>query len=205
MIFNKEEGSKRKPATFTFVLALLSIACSSVHAQSFFIRNPLESMGAQPHLSISGEVYANTKDVLLDFGIGIDDVGYDYTARLNFAFRPYTKTVLTEIEEKEWRQYFERLYIISLDLEKRFNFILFGDNNRFGPYLASKFGYFLSDYRGMSKHPNQGFKIIPAAGLGIQFDHSTFSLGYLFLNNGTDDLNGMLQFKYAFTFYKTNN
>lgn len=184
----------------TLLLVLTSI--TSGFSQSFFIRNPLEHMGAQPHFSLSGEVYANKKDVLLDFGIGMDDIGYDYTARLNFAFRPYTKRVLSEIEEKEWRQYWERLYIISLDLEKRFNFMIFGDNNRFGPYLATKIAYFLADYRGMSKHPNAGFKFIPSTGLGIQFGHSTYSLGYLFLNNGTDDLNGMLQFKYAYTFYK---
>lgn len=174
---------------------------TQINAQSFFIRNPLQSMGASPKFSISAESYFNSKDVYFDFGIGVDDIGYDYSARLNFGFRPYTKTVISEIAEKEFMQYWERSYIISLDLEKRFNFMVFGDDNRFGPYVASKVGFFLADYRGVSKHPSSGFKLIPSTGLNLKINHSSFSVGYLFLNNGSDELHHMLQLKYAFTFF----
>lgn len=167
------------------------------NAQMYF-HNPFEQGYFSPHLSISGETYFNTNDVLFDFGVGIDDRGWDYSAMLNVGFRPYIKKIRVE-NDNQLFQYRERIYFISLDLEKRFQFFNFGDRREVGMYVSSKFGYFFGSYRGVSDYPNNKWMIVPASGLSVQLKHAIFSLGYMNFNNESNSTNHMVQLKVALT------
>lgn len=180
-----------------FIL-IVSGSAHSLFSQMYF-HSPFEKGYFSPHFSISGETYFNGNDILLDLGIGLDDRGWDYSAMFNVGFRPFIKKIRVE-ENNQLFQYREKVYFISLDLEKRFHFFNIGDRREVGAYVSSKFGYFFGNYRGVSTYPNDRWMMVPATGLSVQLKHTIISLGYMNFNNKSNESNHMIQLKAALTF-----
>lgn len=182
------------------LLLILFGSIQSLQSQMYF-HSPFEQGYFSPHFSFSGETYFNANDMLLDIGVGLDDRGWDYSAMLNVGFRPFIKKIRVQ-EDNQLFQYRERVYFISLDLEKRFQFFNFGDRREAGLYVSSKIGYFFGNYRGVSEYPNNRWMIVPATGLSVQLKHAILSLGYMNFNNKSNATNHMVQLKAAFTLEK---
>ncbi|WP_234369145.1 hypothetical protein [Brumimicrobium mesophilum] len=140
----------------------------------------------------------NHEDFLLDFGLGFEELGYDFSASLNGSFRPYYKTVLLEESDNFYYQLQEKVFQFSIDLEKRFYFIQFMNSSKVGLYAMAKFGYFYGTYKGLSEDRNNGFAITPGAGLSWQFSKiSRINLGYLYLNQNPSSNPHMLNIKFS--------
>lgn len=181
-----------KQILFTFLIILGTH--QFLNSQTYF-HNPLEQGYFSPHFSVSGETYFNTNDFLFDFGIGLDDRGWDYSAMFNVGFRPFIKKIRVEGENNQLFQYREKVYFVSVDLEKRFQFFNFGDRKELGIYISSKLGYFFGNYRGVSEYPHNRWMMAPATGLSIQLKDAILSLGYMNFNNVSNESNNMIQLK----------
>jgi hypothetical protein len=156
------------------VLLLFSIAGS---AQKSTFSGYNEGVSIHPMMSFNNDF--NLQDWYLGASGGIEDIGYQWSAKLSFGFRPFKKSVQFQENDYIIRQYQEKKYFISLDLDKRFgHFNLFGVHTQF--FAGSKNGILLGTYAGTRKNPEPVWVIAPTAGICFNFDDATFvKLGYL--------------------------
>lgn len=182
-----------------FITFLFLVGSYSILTAQMYFHSPIEKGYFSPHFSISGETYFNGNDLLVDFGVGLDDRGWDYSAMFNVGFRPFIKKVLVEEENNQLFQYREKVFLVSLDLEKRFHFFNFGEYKEVGAYVSSKFGYFFGNYRGVSEYPHNRWMIVASSGLSVQLKNTILSLGYMNFNTKSDESNHMVQLKVALT------
>ena len=147
------------------------------------LTNPLSGSYFQPHFGINAGTFFNHEDFLFDFGLGLEELGYDFSITFNGSFRPYYKKVLFEEADNLFYQVQERVLQFSIDFEKRFYFIQFMNSSKIGVYAMMKFGYFYGTYKGLKKNRNDTFTITPGAGLSWQFSKiSRLNLGYLYFD-----------------------
>lgn len=173
---------------FSSYLLLLVIFIGSVQYSSaqIYFSNPFRGTFFQPQFGAAFGSFFNLDDYLLDINAGMDELGYDFSAMIGFSFRPYWKRVRFKAGNHLFYQSEEKIYQISLDLEKRFYFLQYGGGDRKGKvgfYLMGKFGYLWGKYGGFKKARNQNFAINPGAGLSWQFNKiARLSLGYLYFS-----------------------
>ncbi|MBW7866847.1 MAG: hypothetical protein H3C31_00820 [Brumimicrobium sp.] len=166
-----------------FILGFLLIFPIQQGKAQAFLTNPFGASYWQPKFGFSGATFFHNKDFILDFGVGYDELGYDFTVTFNGAFRPYQKTILFEESDKLFIQTKEKVYQFSIDLEKRFNFLEFGDGNKLGLYALGKFSFFWGRYRGFYNSHNQKFIIHPSGGFQAEFKKAfRIYAGYLYFN-----------------------
>lgn len=167
------------------------------------LSNPFGASYFQPHFGMNMGTIFNHEDFLLDFGLGFDELGYDFSITLNGSFRPYYKTVLIEESSNLFYQVQEKVVQFSLDLEKRFYFIEFVNSSKIGLYGMMKFGYFYGTYKGLSEDRNNTFALTPGAGLSWQFSEvSRLNLGYLYMNQNPYSSPHTVNLKLSFFFNK---
>ena len=77
------------------ILFLLIVCPFKSNAQPI-LTNPFSGSYFQPSFGINAGTLINTEDFLFDFGLGLEEIGYDYSITFNGSFRPYRKTVLFE-------------------------------------------------------------------------------------------------------------
>ncbi|MEX1190454.1 MAG: hypothetical protein WED10_03470 [Brumimicrobium sp.] len=174
------------------------------NAQGVYPISPFAANYFDPHFGIQAETYFNLDDIYFSFGLGLEDTGYDYGASLNLGFRPYFRKVLIEESENLFYQYHEKLFFLSIDLDKRFYFLEYGGDNRLGIYLAGKFGYLFGNYRGISKSLTDKFQISPGAGFAWEFKNARLNLGYLNFQTSEDLSPHMIQIKLNLFFNKND-
>jgi hypothetical protein len=143
--------------------------------------NPFAVSYFQPKLGVNMGTFFNHQDFILDFGIGLEELGYDFSVTFNGTFRPYYKTVYFQEGENLFWQIEEKVVQFSIDIEKRFYFLEFMNRSKLGLYALLKTGYFYGTYKGLSKNRNQDFGFTPGAGISWQFSKiSRLSFGYLY-------------------------
>jgi opacity protein-like surface antigen len=140
-----------------------------------------ETVRIHPIMSLNNDF--NLQDWYLGVSGGIEDVGYQWSAKLSFGFRPFKKSV--QIQENEYliRQYQEKKYFLSLDLDKRFGHLnLFGLHTQF--FAGTKNGILFGTYAGTKKNPTPVWVIAPMAGVCFNFDDAIFAkIGYQFMQD----------------------
>ena len=177
------------------ILFLLIVCPFKSNAQPI-LTNPFSGSYFQPSFGINAGTLINTEDFLFDFGLGLEEIGYDYSITFNGSFRPYRKTVLFEESNNLFYQAQERVLQFSLDLEKRFYFIQFMNSSKVGFYAMMKVGYFYGTYKGLKQNRNNTFIINPGAGLSWQFSEmSRVNLGYLYFNQNPFSAPHMINIK----------
>lgn len=173
----------------------------TISSQSFsqpIFTNPFGGSYFQPNFGFSANTMFNLEDFILDFGLGYEEIGYDYTISINGSFRPYFKTGLLEVSDHYYYQVQERVVQFSIDLEKRFYILQFLNDDKFGFYASLKSGFFWGNYKGFSKIKNTQFVANPGAGLSWQFsDICRVSAGYLHFNQNSFAPPGMIQLKFS--------
>ena len=172
----------RKSLLYISLASLLLINPLKSSAQPI-LTNPFSVSYFQPNFGINLGTIFNHEDFLFDFGIGLEELGYDFSATFNGSFRPYYKKVVFKEEENLYYQVQEKVLQFSIDLEKRFYFVHFMNSSKIGLYAMMKFGYFYGTYKGLKKNRNNTFAVTPGGGLSWQFSkNSRVNLGYLYLN-----------------------
>lgn len=164
------------------ILCIFSLHAKKANGQAIFV-NPFNVSYFQPTFGINMGTIFNHEDFLLDFGLGLEELGYDFSATFNGSFRPYYKTVRFEEGDGIIFQAQERVLQFSIDLEKRFYFTQFLNDTKLGVYGGLKLGYFYGKYKGFKEERNNLYTITPGAGLSWQFSKiSRLNLGYLNLH-----------------------
>lgn len=167
-----------KKITFIFFLLVSTIkgqdSLKSIYNQGFDIRTDI------CFLSID----FNTNDFYWSFSGGIEDVGYQWGARLNFDLRPFYKKVQTPIENYITRQYKEQKYFLSIDLDKRLGHLnLWNTHTQF--FIGSKNGLLWGDYKGTKNDFKSRFLVAPMGGICFNFDDMILlKIGYLYFDEG---------------------
>lgn len=182
------------PARLLFSLILFLIPLKLL-AQPIAI-NPVASSYLQPKFGANLGTLFNHQDLLLDFGLGYEELGYDFSITLNGAFRPFYNRGRVEIGDQLYYQVRHKAVQFSIDLEKRFYFLQFLNYNKLGIYLGLKSAFAWDNYKGFSLIQNDGFAFLPNAGLSWQFSKiSRLSVGYLYRYNSVFSNPNMINIK----------
>ena len=177
----------------SFFLALILLGGVQKTYSQAYLANPFVFSKPNFDLGISAESYFNLKDIFVGFGLGTEEVNNDWGVSINVDFRPYFKKVLVDKGRNFYHQYREKLIFLSLDLNKKFYFIKFMDEEgQIGLYVEGRFGYLFGNYRGVSVSPNDKFMIVPTGGLVADLNPVSFYLGYLHFSTGSDSQNNMI-------------
>lgn len=129
-----------------------------------------------PALSINNDF--NLDDWYMGVSGGIEDVGYQWGARIGFAFRPFQKKIQVISDNDIVRQYLERKYLIFIDVDKRLGHLkLFNQHLQF--YLGARGGFLMGNYAGTRNDAENVWVIAPLGGLCFNFKDNVFiKLGY---------------------------
>ena len=115
-------------------------------------------------------------------GIGLGLVKKKHGYFFSFASRPFKKRVLIKDNSGTWFQFSETRHIVSIGGEM-FNMIR--DSN-VGYFIRLSGGYTWADYAGSNRKPDNGFILVPQAGLLFRFPipdgQLNIKLGYEFFN-----------------------
>jgi hypothetical protein len=187
--------------SFLIKISVLLLVLSTTHyvtAQKSSFSGYNESVVIRPIMSINNDF--NLQDWYLGFSGGVEDIGYQWGAKLSFGFRPFKKSVQFQENDYIIRQYQEKKYFLSIDLDKRFgHFNLFGVHTQF--FAGSKNGILLGTYAGTRKNPEPVWVLAPTAGICFNFDDTAFiKLGYLFMQDKLVNVdNNRMSLTFTFT------
>ena len=125
----------------------------------------------------------NFSDLYLGISTGIEDIGFQWGARLNFEFRPFYKKVSVSESQFVTRQYREKKYFLSLDLDKRFgHYNVWGEHLQF--FVGAKTGFLMGNYKGTRNDAENHLVIGPMAGACINVEERVLvKLGYLYFDD----------------------
>ncbi len=163
---------------FLFLLILSTQICSSQVRES--AKTP-KKIDIVPSLSINNDF--NLQDYMVGLSAGIEDLGFEWGARVGFNLRPFYKKVQIKSENNIVRQYREQKYLISLDLDKRFlHFDVFGYKLQL--FAGVRTGLLLGNYKGTKIDADKFFVAAPFGGLCLNFnDVGYLKLGYMQFND----------------------
>lgn len=134
-----------------------------------------------PTFSINNDF--NLQDYMVGMSAGIEDLGFEWGARIGFNLRPFYKKVQVKSDNNIVRQYREQKYFISLDLDKRFlHFDVLGQQLQF--FAGVRTGLLLGNYNGTDIESDKFFVVAPFGGLCLNFnDVGYLKLGYMQFND----------------------
>ncbi len=185
---------------------LISFAFFSL--QIFSQGTPVFSNGKfNPCASIS--IFNNTfnsKDYYYGFSMGIEDLGYEWGARFNFQFRPFFKRTLIQDSPNLIRQYREKKYFISVDLDKRFlNLDFSGVKTQL--FIGTQVGFLLGNYRATRISAPALFNVVPVGGVSFNFKYNNFlKIGYCYLRDNLIEVpDGKVVVNFVFTLKEPDN
>lgn len=126
----------------------------------------------------------NFNDFYWSISGGIEDIGYQWGARLNFELRPFYKKVQLPEENNIVRQYLEQKYFVSIDVDKRLGHLnLWDTHTQF--FMGARSGILFGNYKGTQNDVAGKFIVAPMAGICFNFDDNILlKLGYIHFNEG---------------------
>lgn len=185
------------------VVSILTVTFTT-KAQTYAV-NPFNFEYFQPKFGINLGAYFNHEEFLFDFGLGLEELGSDFSATANVSFRPSYKDTKVKQSDHLYYLYKQKSFFFSLDLEKRFYFLVINGNQKLGIYAMAKAGYYHSKYKGISEGLNDRFMISPGAGVSWQFNkNGRLSLGYLYFNQRSRVEPHTIQLRLSFFFNKND-
>ena len=130
-----------------------------------------------PSFSLNNDF--NADDWYTGFSGGVEDIGYQWGARLGFQFRPFRKKIQIIESDNLIRQYLERKYLIFLDLDKRFAH--FGIKNaHIQFYAGARGGFLMGNYSGTRNDAENHWVAAPFAGVCVNIEDNVFvKVGYM--------------------------
>lgn len=158
----------------TSVLLLLS---AQISAQGSWKEEYNQELELTPTFSLNNDF--NTDDWYTGVSAGVEDLGYQWGARLGFQFRPFRKKVQVIESSSLVRQYLERKYLIHLDVDKRFaHFAIKQVHVQF--YLGARGGFLMGNYSGTKNDADNHWVAAPFAGICANVhDNVFFKVGYM--------------------------
>ncbi|MFT7158586.1 MAG: hypothetical protein ACI8Q1_003619 [Parvicella sp.] len=156
---------------FTFYLSGITLAQDADEVRIY--NNGLDIV---PTLSLNNDF--NLQDWYTGISGGIEDLSYQWGARLGFNFRPFRKRIQVLEDNNIIRQYHERKYFLSLDLDKRLGHIAI-KNQHLQFYVGVKSGLLMGNYAGTRNDADAHFVAAPVAGACLNVGDTFFlKLGF---------------------------
>lgn len=119
-------------------------------------------------------------DYLMGFGAGVYNRKLNWSARLNFDFRPYFTTVTFKETDVIHHQYKERDFYLNMTLEKEFR--LKTQYPMLLPFIQVNGGLLWGNFKAFDKAPESKWIVSPAAGFNLALNSIVnFKLGYQYL------------------------
>ena len=162
-----------------FLLILFKVFFSFTQNETSLKSN--KQMKIVPTISLNNDF--NLQDYMVGISSGIEDVNYEWGARLGFNLRPFYKKVQIKSENNIIRQYREQKYFISFDVDKRFlHFDLLGYKLQL--FAGVRTGLLLGNYKGTKVDAEKHFVAAPFGGFCFNFnDLGYLKLGYMQFND----------------------
>lgn len=163
---------------FPFLIIFASHFCISQVEESFKTSKQIKIV---PTLSINNDF--NLQDYTVGFSAGIEDLGFEWGARVGFNLRPFYKKVQIKADNNIVRQYREQKYLISLDLDKRFLHFDVLDY-KLQLFAGVRTGLLLGNYKGTKIDADKFIVAAPFGGFCMNFnDVGYLKLGYMQFND----------------------
>ena len=148
----------------------------------------LKQAGAKPQLKtwidklyINPAISFNTQDVLLGAHVGIIDSKSDLHLELSYKTRPWVRSVLYEVNENQYYQFWEKRSLIHIGIDKSFKIKDLPYYENLGLFAGINFGYTYGNFRGSNKKPDDRVIIIPKAGLFYHYKLFNFKVNYEYM------------------------
>lgn len=162
------------------VIFLLCIQSASAQDSIFFknsIDVPMRGRTYLPCLSVNNLFVG---DYLVGVGSGVYNRTHNWSARINFDFRPYFKTVTFAESDVVHHQYKERDFFLNLAIEKEFR--LKTQYPMLLPFVQVSGGLLWGNFKAFHKAPESKWVVSPAAGFNLALNRIlNFKLGYQYL------------------------
>ena len=152
----------------------------NLHSQEYVNIDAVNIKGAFSPLTFD----FNLDDFYWSISGGVEDITYEWSAKLNFEFRPFEKKVQIIETDNVIRQYKEVKYFISIDIDKRFlNFHLWGARTQF--FVGTRTGFLFGNYKGTRADDKPNFITTPMAGICFHFnENANLKLGAIYFSDG---------------------
>lgn len=135
------------------------------------------SFSTSPYAACIAMNHTFLNDYFLGFGSGIYANNRNWSAKLNFDFRPYFDNITFKENDTLNSQYKERDYFLSISIEKLFP--LKRNYPMLLPFVELKGGLLWGNFKGWDKSPESKYKLAPSGGLVLGVNEMFhFKLGY---------------------------
>lgn len=148
----------------------------------------LKQAGATPNLKtwidkfyINPAISFNSQDVLLGAHGGIIDSKSNIHLELGYKTRPWVRSVLYEVEENIYYQFWEKRSLFHVGIDKSFKIKDLPFYENLGLFAGINFGYTYGSFRGSNKKPDDQLILVPKAGLFYHYKAFNFKINYEYL------------------------
>jgi hypothetical protein len=154
----------------------------------------LKNAGGSPQLKtwidkmfINPLIQFNAQDVMMGFQTGIIDSKNGLQLEAGYKTRPWVRSVLYEVNESTYYQFWEKRSVVHIGLEKNFNLTNPFYYEKLGVFGGLNFAYTYGNFRGSDRKPDDGLKLVPKAGIFYYYKSFNLKLNYEYMkfNNNT--------------------
>lgn len=123
----------------------------------------------------------NSKDVMMGGIFSLSEIKYHLTFEAGYRTRPAVRSVLFEKDPQTVYQFWEKRSMLHLAVSKSFSLVQFDLKQKLNAFAGLGLGYTYGSFRGSSLKPENGFLLIPVAGLEYQYDVFSLKINYEYL------------------------
>jgi len=148
----------------------------------------LKNAGAKPIMKkwidkvyFNPAISFNLKDVLMGFHTGIIDSKSNIHLEMGFKTRPWVRSILYEVNENTYYQFWEKRSVLHLGLDKTFEIRDLPYYENLGLFVGMNFGYTYGNFRGSNRKPDDQVILIPKTGLFYHFKAFNIKVNYEYM------------------------
>lgn len=118
------------------------------------------------------------KDFMIGADVALNELKYDLIIKLAIKTRPYTRSVIYPINEQVSFQLWEKRTVVSFGVDKQFVLKRTTLQSYGGLFGGLDYAYTYGSFRASNKKPDDGFYLIPKAGIFWNFKPLYISMNY---------------------------
>lgn len=132
-------------------------------------------------LYVNPAMVFNTRDIMMGVHAGIIESKFGIELELGYKTRPWVRSVLYEVNENTFYQFWEKRSIFHVGIDKCFQLKNIHYYENLGLYAGVNFGYSYGNFRGSNNKPDDGGLIIPKAGLFYNYKAFNLKISYEYM------------------------
>jgi hypothetical protein len=132
-------------------------------------------------LYINPAITSNAQDVLMGVHTGILDSKSGIQLELGYKTRPWVRSVLYEVNENTYYQFWEKRSVAHIGIDKNFYLKDLSYYENLGLFAGINFGYTYGSFRGSNKNPDDMFILVPKAGMFYNYKSLNLRINYEYM------------------------